>query len=114
MRNRIQGFNINMNFTTTPPTTPGFYAWRHIAGNQPTQAFHVTEWLGELYGSGCCRPVTQMGGEWCRLVPAEEVKEAFEEGWGLRSGVTGGLPKIPWMESNYELSRAKQVAEGKL
>lgn len=99
-----------MTFTTESPTTPGFYAWKLFDREIANPCWVTTD--GESYWRDGKYPATN--GYWCRLVPAEEVKEAFEEGWELRSGVTGGLPKIPWMESNYELSRAKQVAEGKI
>ena len=66
----------NITFTTTPPTTPGFYAWRSCKGDD--RNFSGTVWKGadgELWASVELRVglVSEIGGEWCRLVPAEEV-----------------------------------------
>lgn len=97
-----------MNFTKTPPTTPGFFAWRYA----PAKLVH----LADVYGhpetnalvvviSGCTFDVKDKGGEWCRLVPAEEVARAFYEGMEAYASEEKDL---------WNSSRAKQVAEGKL
>ena len=95
-----------MTFTTTPPTAPGFYAWRHIPDESVAQAFHVREWYGELYGVGCNKTVVEMGGEWCRLVPAEEVERA----WNVCKQYNP--PPSDVQQYRWNNSRAKQVAEG--
>jgi len=50
--------------------------------------------------------VERIGGEWCRLVPSEEVENSFAEGWLEAS-------KLPCRyDEAWDHSRAKQVAEG--
>ena len=99
-----------MTFTTTPPTTPGFYVARHkvakyesladvyqaVGGNL---AVAINGYVGELKEFGEY--------EWCRLVPAEEVEKAFYEGWSC-DGVL-----YPYVQC-WNDSHAKQVAEGKI
>lgn len=99
-----------MNFTTTPPTTPGFYAWHSCKGDD--RGFSGTVWKGadgELWASVELRVglVSEIGGEWCRLVPAEEVEKAFYEGWSC-DGVL-----YPYVQC-WNDSHAKQVAKGKI
>ena len=69
-----------MTFTKTPPTTPGFYAWRRA--DDCVFAVKTYEHSGILYSGGVAAlPVSECGGEWCRLVPAEEVERAWDEGF---------------------------------
>ena len=81
-----------MTFTKTPPTVAGFYAWRP----NETQWTHC-EVLGPT-GLGTIEAAA-MGGEWCRLIPAEEVEKAWDECVGFDS-------------PRWNNSRAKRVAEG--
>lgn len=108
-----------MNFTKTPPTTPGFFAWRYA----PAKLVH----LADVYGhpetnalvvviSGCTFDVKDKGGEWCRLVPEhklnEEVEKAYKEAindFSVKVIDNDVSTRQCWIES-----RAKQVAEGKL
>lgn len=102
-----------MTFTTTPPTTPGFYAWRETK-QFPEKLIRVryeTEFGVSLLA--CYEPcimgtkVEKLGGEWCRLVPAEEVELAFLEGANLPIG------RYVANSQAYDNSRAKLIAEGK-
>lgn len=100
-----------MNFTTTPPTTPGFYAWRSCKGDDRDFCGNVWEGAdGAMWASIGTRVdhVKEIDGEWCRLVPAEEVEKGYKEGASLANLHQGHIDSI-W---NY--SRAKQVAEGKI
>jgi hypothetical protein len=105
-----------MTFTKTPPTTPGFYAWRDSTPGYQSEpnAVELYDSAGRLFAEkeGKCYVDTiwkTWTGEWCRLVPAEEVEKAHYEGWQDREFRTG--PKDThsiW----YAESRAKRVAEG--
>ncbi|CAB4212953.1 hypothetical protein UFOVP1444_43 [uncultured Caudovirales phage] len=95
-----------MTFTKTPPTTPGFYAWRE-SEKDLIQTIHIIP-DNEKESSGRARieryqSLRDAYGEWCRLVPAGEVEKAYQEGYGDR----------PLRRSNWNNSRAKRVAEGK-
>jgi len=68
-----------MTFTSTPPTTPGWFAWKQPDGQ-----------MGSLYLNqsdlDCRLTMTafeRMKLEWCRLVPANEVvpKEMCKHSW---------------------------------
>lgn len=50
-------------------------------------------------------PIADLGGYWCRLVPAEELKKAYAEGWAIPDYID---PEVAWNSS-----RAKQISEGK-
>ncbi len=97
-----------MNFTTEPPTTPGFYAWR-LNQDHPIETIHiVSDDNPESNGAariGRYLSLRETHGEWCRLVPAEEVARAFYEGMEAYASEEKNL----WNDS-----RAKQVAEGEL
>ena len=93
-----------MNFTTTPPTTPGFYAWKLHERDLPIPCWVTTD--GESFWRDGKYPATN--GYWCRLVPAEEMEKAYKEGSSLVNLHPSHINSI-W---NY--SRAKQVAEGKI
>jgi hypothetical protein len=69
-----------MTFTSTPPTTPGFYAWKSRAEINDIDAVVLkTRWqVNTLYAGDV--PVTVLKGVWCRLLPAEEVEKAYIEG----------------------------------
>ena len=68
-----------MNFTSTPPTTPGFYAWRLKAEPENIRcSIYTAEDI-----EPCTVPEVNRIGEWCLLVPAEEVEKAFKEGYGI-------------------------------
>ena len=93
-----------MNFTTTPPTTPGFYAWKLFVREIANPCWVTTD--GESYWRDGKYPATN--GYWCRLVPAEEVEKAYKE--GARHSM------LLQAEIDYEWnhSHAKQVTEGKI
>ena len=59
-----------MTFTTTPPTVPGFYAWRLFTKDIPNSCWVTSD--GETFWRDGKYPATN--GEWCRLVPAEEIE----------------------------------------
>lgn len=88
-----------MTFTTNPPTTPGFYAWKWHEIDEPTARYLSQEIIDA---------VCSFYGYWCRLVPAEEVEKAYREG--------AHHSMLLQAEIDYEWnhSRARQVAEGKL
>lgn len=64
-----------MTFTKTPPTAPGFYAWR--AGDDDSsvtlaQIEQDGEYLGVFFAGGSLGyTLSKVGGEWCELVPSE-------------------------------------------
>ena len=101
-----------MTFTKTPPTTPGFYAWREISDEKPqaTADVYLTE-AGKLACiiHGRVGFLEDFGGEWCRLVPAEEIEKAWDE--SRESHITHG----GWFAFDFEWkdSRAKRVMEGR-
>jgi len=102
-----------MTFISTPPTTPGFYAWRD---NDVIYLLQVNCFLGKL----CSRLRTQrvtidtLGGEWCRLVPAEEATKAGIEffAYGRNEGERAETDQKGFWQY-YNNSRAKLIAEGK-
>lgn len=100
-----------MTFISTPPTKPGFYAWRE---NKDWDSIAMTlvedpddEKLGLVrVGDWEAKPVPKSG-EWCRLVPAEEVKKAFEEGFEAAD-------RFDLADDCFDLSHAKKVMEGEI
>ena len=95
--NNLTLLGRKMNFTKTPPTTPGFYAWKEEHSSF-IQLWVVIE-SDILYQDGFRNK------EWCRLVPAEEVRRAWESGRASVLSTKGWT--VDWNES-----RAKKVAEG--
>ncbi len=95
-----------MTFTTETPTQPGAYWWKGYSDAIPrfTEVF-VGPDGGLWYDRGT---VESHGGLWCRLVAAEEVKEAWAE--GRASVCTDKDGELLEMWAN---SRAKKVVEGK-
>jgi hypothetical protein len=102
-----------MTFTTTPPTTPGFYAWRKHALGVPVAA--IVSWNSKLSAFNCelsdasVGSVDRMNGEWCRLVPAEEVEKAIQE-YATAMGQSEFI--IQSADRWWNDSRAKRVMEG--
>lgn len=95
-----------MKFTSTPPTEPGFYAWK----SDSDEIFRGLARKLDTYKGSLSDAVTgampeAIGGEWCRLVPAEELKKAYAEGWAIPDYID---PEVAWNSS-----RAKQISEGK-
>lgn len=88
-----------MTFTPNPPTMPGYFLWRLCSIDAPTLCWVLPHNDGSLW-MNYREPATR--GEWCRLVPAEEVEKAWEE------GARGLL-----LEDHWIASRAKRVMEGK-
>lgn len=99
-----------MNFTKTLPQQPGLFAARPLR-----QRFMV---LIDVYLSANGNLEAVVNGylrymidltdyEWCRLVPSEEVEEAFCEGWTAAVKLPIGFTE------QWNNSRAKRVSEGK-
>lgn len=86
-----------MTFTKTTPTVPGFYAFRRKEGYL-VKVSRLSE-----HNLSVAKTMT---GEWCRLVPAEEIARAYIEGMEDYASEAN--------LSTWDSSRAKQVAEGKL
>ena len=88
-----------MTFTTEKPTRPGWFLWKWTASETVPKLCLVTMGDdGSLWRDG---KVTATTGEWCRLVPAEEIENAWREG-------ARALPTT----SDWDESRAKRVMEG--
>lgn len=99
-----------MTFTSTSPTTPGFYAWRSRHDGCVSLLDVWAASNGEIY---CCESqlssAVNQGGEWCRLAPEEEIEKAYREGWMHRD-------KFNYRDCDTVFtghSRAKRVMEGK-
>lgn len=109
-----------MNFSKMIPTRPGDYAWRLNArsGHGLVEVIDTNPglWCLSTLGDTGCAP-NERGGEWCRLVPAEEIEKAWSEARETKSEETTAigddtqswavLSKVTWDES-----RAKRVMEG--
>lgn len=106
-----------MNWSTTPPTKPGFYAWRinEFAMPSPVMVTQTIKGLAAHFYSDLPAILHKdFSGEWCRLVPAEEVEKirkeiesAYREGFQDRNAL-----KAPSFENeSFGNSRAKQIAE---
>jgi hypothetical protein len=65
-----------MTFTKTPPATPGFYAWRSTIKDPANCCDVLDDGTCFLGGFLNRQYVKELGGEWCRLVPSEEVEKA--------------------------------------
>ena len=99
-----------MTFTKTPPSVSGFYAWRPT----PSDDIELVDvYFGEhetsslfFYAYGYKYVIDLDCGEWCRLVPASELTDAWCE--GRASVFASNLEETKWNNS-----RAKRVAEGK-
>lgn len=88
-----------MKFTATPPTKPGFYAYRFKPSDTPA-AIHIVYPGGLQFWPPNC--------QWCRLVPAEEVEMAFKE------GALSFKQHEAHIEHHWIHSRAKKVMEGEV
>jgi len=102
-----------MTFTKTPPTTPGIVAYRP-SSNTAIRAGEIKfsekrKCLILDCGDGFQWSIDSLdGGEWCRLVPAGQIVNAFTEGW-LEAA------KLPeHYDEAWKHSHAKQIAEGTL
>ncbi len=65
-----------MKFTSTPPTEPGFYAWKiHLESRAIFNCFNVLQdEEGELYcDNGSDTDPLPLNGFWCRLYPSDEL-----------------------------------------
>ena len=80
----------NITFTTTPPTTPGFYAWKLFVREIANPCWVTTD--GESYWRDGKYPATN--GYWCRLVPAEEVEKAYKEGFNAPADIGEGVETV--------------------
>ncbi len=95
-----------MTYTTTPPKVAGAYWWKAAHDHTPKLG-EVYLYEGDLYFySKREYLVKSLGGLWCRLVSAEEVRLAFEE--GQENGMVFGTAGF----QNYDQTRAFKIAEG--
>ena len=96
-----------MTFTKEPPTKPGWFLWKLFESETVPILCLVTEGDdGRLWRDGKA-PATN--GEWCRLVPAEELQLAWEEDRGGKFSRNG-----QWLHSGrWNESRAKRVMDGR-
>ena len=94
-----------MTFTKTPPTAPGFYAWRSTIKDPANCCDVLDDGTCFLGGIMHRQYVKELGGEWCRLVPASELTDAWCE--GRASVFASNLEETKWQNS-----RAKRVVEG--
>lgn len=103
-----------MTFTPELPTEPGAYWWKSDPEDSCFKLFRVDELTGDLvvYDDIEWSNLTDIGGLWCRLVPAdetvpkEEVEKAYLEG---RRDANCGIGSC---DDNWNDSRAKRVLEG--
>ncbi len=114
-----------MTFTKTLPTRPGAYWWRSHDKADPIAALVMdasTAYpaLGGLYvefSNASMGHVTRVGGEWCELVPKDEVVPKGEvlKVWDeARERCRCRTSRDGWKFVNYwNDSRAKRVMEGK-
>lgn len=102
-----------MKFTKEIPTKPGDYAWRFnsTSGHGLVQVIDTKKglWCLSTLSDGGCTP-EERGGEWCRLVPADEVEKAYDEGFNRAEGLTHRHPLD--LQDCWENSRAKRVMDG--
>lgn len=98
-----------MTFSKTPPTTPGDFAWKQDASDEEYVLAQVRTVDDVLLDESSGLPPAEVGGLWCRLVPAEEVVNAFNEGWANREQRSGmkATREIWWAHSS-----ARLVVEG--
>jgi len=100
-----------MTFTTTPPTTPGFYAFKTCEEAPIVCDYFDLEMIEEV------QPNTTW--LWLRLVPAdeyvkkEEMEKAFEEGCDSIDTETDDNRGKQSIKDFWNRSRAKRIAEGK-
>jgi hypothetical protein len=102
-----------MTFTPNIPTTPGAYWWRLSEYTDP-DLIHLkmleTD-VGDYLGCNLTyNAAIDVGGLWCRLVPAEEVKRAYFEGFGGTKCFGHGDYRTS--DEEWPTSLAKRVAEG--
>ncbi len=89
-----------MTFTKEPPTRRGFYAWRTNDQTKPG-FYHLINVVNPQSYDG-------VGGEWCELVPRDEVVP----NWEIEKAYEEGLKDFN-SNSSWTYSRAKRVMEGK-
>lgn len=98
--------SFTVNFTDKPPTEPGFYARKpDDSGYTRVGNFLINEETNQLQDLDTGEVADDIGGLWCRLVPAEEVEKAFREPFTFTSPET--------VDKRWNKSRAKRVSEGK-
>ncbi len=98
-----------MNFTKELPTRPGFYAWRRDCSGEihTTRVIECDEW-GLCCDDGNDTEPLPEHGEWCELVPRNEVVPKGEIETASIEGWTDCDEGYKWNDS-----RAKRVMEGK-
>jgi hypothetical protein len=92
-----------MTYTSTHPTTPGFYVWKYCEIDDGKSVVFFTK---KDIADGEIPP-----GTFCRLVPAEEVEKAFSEGYDDAYFNPADQKHI--RDGHWEESHAKKVCEGK-
>lgn len=101
---------MNPTFTSTPPTKPGWFLKRTVInGKESDSLMWVTQY--DIGGRRLNTPPCL----WCRLVPAEEVEKAYQE--GFEDGAMCFCDGASWdkyVDSYFTKSRAKQVMEGEV
>jgi len=97
-------------FTKEVPTVPGAYWWRCAQLPTPILADIRSDGFGSRAGYGGSSDYREWGGEWCRLVPVEEVEKAFVEACEAASG---GCYMDRHDCEAWSKSRSKRVLEGK-
>ncbi len=107
-----------MNFTKELPTRPGFYAWRFNEVEPEPSACVVFKRDVNLFvlitDEIGAEPIENVGGEWCELVPRDEVVPKVEVERSYFEGYFSSNPlnDTLWITA-FEKSRAKRVMEGK-
>lgn len=67
-----------MTFTKEPPTKPGAYWWRQCEGKY-SSLLQVNNRGLAFRGCNVEGLVEDLGGEWCRLVPEDELKDTEQD-----------------------------------
>lgn len=96
-------------FTPEPPTKPGWYLWRASMFHEP-KVYELFQTKLGIVVFGRLPTPEEIGGLWCRLVPAEEVHRAFVEAQ-LIDYKNCAVPNYAGL-TRFENSRARKVMEG--
>lgn len=97
-------------WSAEPPTKPGWYLWSRCGHRHHLVLFDETqEGLFGFSTDGLSGFAVELGGLWCRLVPAREVERAFRE--AVKSYCERPFPS-PTTDYLWRHSRAKRVMEG--
>lgn len=106
-----------MTFTKETPTRPGFYLWRRDNENvevglnvEPHGLDSALKVRLSNHRTMTPIPVSDVPGEWCLLVPHDEIKKTWKEAKASThaSHIDAASPDTEWLNS-----RARRVMEGK-